>query len=84
MGLSNANAQIISLQMTKASKDEVVAQVIQTLAAQLANPNSNLGATVGRLDQAIVTEQTARATSFRALTASLESIDGRLQQTPKY
>ena len=77
-GLSNANAQIINLQMTKASKDEVVAQVIQTLAAQLSNPNSNLGATVGRLDQAIVTEQTARATSFRALTASLESIDGSI------
>lgn len=78
IGLSKANAQIISLQMTKASKDEVVAQVIQTLAAQLSNPNSNLGATVGRLDQAIVTEQTARATSFRALTASLESIDGSI------
>ena len=78
IGLSKANAQIISLQMTKASKDEVVAQVIQTLAAQLASPNSNLGATVGRLDQAIVAEQTARATSFRALTASLESIDGSI------
>src|SRR5574344_333481 len=74
-GLSNANAQIINLQMTKASKDEVVAQVIQTLAAQLADPDSNLGATVVRLDQAIVTEQTARATSFRALTASMESIN---------
>ena len=77
-GLSNANAQIIGLQMTKASKDEVVAQVIQTLAAQLSNPNSNLGATVVRLDQAIVAEQTARATSFRALTASLESIDSSI------
>lgn len=77
-GLSNANAQIISLQMTKASKDEVVAQVIQTLSAQLANPNSNLGATIGRLDQAIVTEQTARATSFRTLTASMESTNGEI------
>lgn len=77
-GLSNANAQIINLQMTKASKDEVVAQVIQTLAAELANPNSNLGATVVRLDQAIVTEQAARATSFRALTASMESINGEI------
>lgn len=77
-GLSNANAQIINLQMTKASKDEVVAQVIQTLAAQLADPNSNLGATVVRLDQAIVAEQTARATSFRALTASMESINGEI------
>lgn len=77
-GLSNANAQIINLQMTKASKDEVVAQVIQTLAAQLANPDSNLGATVVRLDQAIVAEQTARATSFAALTASMESINGEI------
>jgi len=77
-GLSNANAQIINLQMTKASKDEVVAQVIQTLAAQLADPTNNLGATVVRLDQAIVTEQTARATSFRALTATMESINGEI------
>lgn len=77
-GLSNANAQIINLQMTKASKDEVVAQVIQTLAAQLADPSSNLGATVVRLDQAIVAEQTARAISFRALTASMESINGEI------
>lgn len=77
-GLSNANAQIIDLQMTKASKDEVLAQVIQTLAAELANPDSNLGATVVRLEQAIVTEQTARATSFEALTASMESIDGSI------
>ena len=77
-GLSNANAQVIDLQMTKASKDEVLAQVIQTLAAELANPDSNLGATVVRLEQAIVTEQTARATSFEALTASMESIDGSI------
>ena len=77
-GLSNANAQIINLQMTKASKDEVVAQVIQTLAAQLANPDSNLGATVVRLDQAIATAQAARATRFRALTASMESINGEI------
>lgn len=77
-GISNANAQIISLQMTKASKDEVVSQVIQTIAAQLANSNSNLGATVGRLDQAITSEQTARATSFNTLTASLESINDNI------
>ena len=77
-GLSKANAQIISLQTTKASKDEVVAQVIQTLAAELANPNSNLGATVNRLEQAITTEQTARATSFQALTASMESTNGEI------
>ena len=78
-GLSNANAQIINLQMTKASKDEVLAQVIQTLAAELANPNSNLGATVNRLEQAITTEQTARATSFQALTASMESTNGEIE-----
>ena len=77
-GLSNANAQIINLQMTKASKDEVLAQVIQTLAAELANPDSNLGATVVRLEQAIVTEQTARATSFQALTASLGGINSEI------
>ena len=76
--LSKANAQIISMQMTKASKDEVVAQVIQTLAAQLAKPNSNLGATVVSLDQAIVDEQTARAKSFNALTASMVSTDGSI------
>lgn len=76
--LSKANAQIISMQMTKASKNEVVAQVIQTLAAQLANPNSNLGATVVSLDQAIIAEQTARAQSFRALTASIESTNGEI------
>ena len=74
-GLSNANAQIINLQMTKASKDEVVAQVIQTLAAQLANPDSNLGATVVRLDQAIATEQAARALSMNVLTASMEGLN---------
>lgn len=77
-GLSESNAQIINLMMTKASKDEVLSQVIQTLAAELANPDSNLGATVVRLEQAIVTEQTARATSFEALTASMESIDGEI------
>ena len=77
-GLSKANAQIISLQMTKASKDEVVAQVIQTLAAQLASPTSNLGATVVSLDQAIVAEQTARAKSFNALTASMVITDGSI------
>ena len=76
--LSKANAQIISMQMTKASKNEVVAQVIQTLSAQLSSPSSNLGAIVGRLDQAIVTEQTARARSHNILSASLESIDGSM------
>ena len=71
-GLSTANAQIISLQLTKASKDEVVAQVIQTIAAQLADGASNIGATIGRIDQAIADETSARALSLQTLTASLE------------
>lgn len=70
-GLSAANAQIISLQLTKASKDEVVAQVIQTIAAQLADGASNIGSTIGRIDQAIANETSARATSFQVLTSSL-------------
>lgn len=71
-GLSEANAQIISLQLTKASKDEVVAQVIQTIAAQLADGASNIGSTIGRIDQAIADETSARALSLQTLTASLE------------
>lgn len=71
-GLSNANAQIISLQLTKASKDEVVAQVIQTIAAQLADGTSNIGSVIGRIDQAIANETSARALSLQTLTASLE------------
>lgn len=71
-GLSSTNAQIVSLQLTKASKDEVVAQVIQTIAAQLADNSSNIGATIGRIDQAIADETSARASSFEVLTSSLE------------
>lgn len=71
-GLSSANAQIIEMQLTKASKDEVVAQVIQTIAAQLADGASNIGSTIGRIDQAIANETSARATSFQVLTSSLE------------
>ena len=71
-GLSTANAQIISLQLTKASKDEVVAQVIQTIAAQLADGTSNIGSIIGRIDQAIANETSARALSLQTLTASLE------------
>ena len=71
-GLSTANAQIISLQLTKASKDEVVAQVIQTIAAQLADGASNIGSIIGRIDQAIANETSARALSLQTLTASLE------------
>lgn len=71
-GLSTANAQIIEMQLTKASKDEVVAQVIQTIAAQLADGASNIGSTIGRIDQAIANETSARALSLQTLTASLE------------
>ena len=71
-GLSSANAQIIEMQLTKASKDEVVAQVIQTIAAQLADGTSNIGSIIGRIDQAIATETSARALSLQTLTASLE------------
>ena len=71
-GLSTANAQIISLQLTKASKDEVMAQVIQTIAAQLADGTSNIGSIIGRIDQAIADETSARALSLQTLTASLE------------
>lgn len=71
-GLSDANAQIVSLQLTKASKDEVVAQVIQTIAAQLADGTSNIGATIGRIDQAIADETSARASSFQVLISSLD------------
>ena len=73
-GLSESNAQIINLMMTKASKDEVLSQVIQTIAAELANPNSALSATVARLDQAIATEQEARALSMSVLTASMKGL----------
>lgn len=71
-GLSSANAQIIEMQLTKASKSEVVAQIIQTLSAQLADETSSLGATIGRIDQAIADETSARASSFEVLTSSLE------------
>ena len=75
-GISNANAQILSLENTKASKDEVVAQIVTTLSAQLANPTSDLGATIGRIDQTIVNNQEANALSMEVLTASLEDVSG--------
>ena len=71
-GLSESNAQIIELQLTKASKDEVVAQIIQTISAQLADNNSSIGTTIGRIDQAIANETSARAVSFQVLTSSLQ------------
>lgn len=73
-GLSEANAQIINVQNTKASKDEVIAQVITTLSAQLANPTSELGATIGRIDQTIVDNQNANALSMQVLTSTLEGL----------
>ena len=73
-GLSEANAQIINVQNTKASKDEVIAQVITTLSAQLANPTSELGATIGRIDQTIVDNQSANALSMQVLTSTLEGL----------
>ena len=77
-GLSQANAQILNLENTKASKDEVVAQIVTTLSAQLANPTSDLGATIGRIDQTIVNNQEANALSMEVLTASLESVSGEI------
>jgi hypothetical protein len=77
-GLSQANAQIISLQNTKASKDEVVTQVVNTLAAQLANPTSSLSAAIGNLQQTIVDNQNANALSMQTLTASLNDVSGNV------
>lgn len=77
-GISNTNAQILNLENTKASKDEVVAQIVTTLSAQLANPTSDLGATIGRIDQTIVNNQEANALSMEVLTASLESVSGEI------
>ena len=77
-GLSQANAQIISLQNTKASKDEVVTQVVNTLASQLANPTSSLGAAIGNLQQTIVNNQNANALSMQTLTSSLNDVSGNV------
>jgi hypothetical protein len=77
-GLSQANAQIISLQNTKASKDEVVTQVVNTLAAQLANPTSSLGAAIGNLQQTVANNQNANALSMQTLTASLNDVSGNV------
>lgn len=75
-GISEANAQIIELRLTKASRTEVVAQVLQTISAELQNGESDLGAVVARLDQAIADESSARAMSFETVMASMESLDG--------
>jgi hypothetical protein len=77
-GLSEANAQIINLQMTKASKDEAEAITIETISAQLDTPTSKLGATVGTIQQAIVDSNSAAATSYQAIMSTLETVDGQL------
>ena len=77
-GLNQANAQIIGLENTKASKDEVIAQVLTTIAAQLNTPTSDLGVVIGNLQQAIVTGDTANASSIQTLMSSLEGeVDAR-------
>lgn len=73
-GLNLANSQIINLQTTKASKTEVVTQVINTLAAQLTTPGSDIGAVIASINQAIVNETTARANSLNVLNTSLSNI----------
>ena len=77
-GISNTNAQILNLENTKASKDEVIAQIVTTLRAQLDSPTSDLGATIGRIDQTIVNNQEANALSMEVLTASLEGVSGEI------
>ena len=78
-GINNANSQINTLENTKASKDEVVAQVINTLAAQLATPGTTLASTIARLDQAITTSNNANATSYTALNSAIDALDGTVQ-----
>ena len=50
-GLDEANAQIIGLENTKASKDEVIAQVLTTISSELTTPTSALGATIANLQR---------------------------------
>lgn len=77
-GLNTANSQIIDLQSTKASKAEVATKVIETLTAQLATPTSELGATIGNLQQAIVDGDSANADSVTTLMSVLEGeVDAR-------
>lgn len=77
-GLNTANSQIIDLQSTKASKDEVATKVIETLTAQLATPTSELGATIGNLQQTIVDGDSANADSVTTLMSVLEGeVDAR-------
>lgn len=73
-GINSANSQIITLESTKASKDEVVTQVIETINAQLIDGTSDIGATIARLDQAIVNSNQSSALSYQALVASIDSL----------
>jgi len=77
-GITSANSQIITLQQTKASKDEVLTQVIETISAQLTDDTSDIGAIIARLDQAIVSSNQSSALSYQAITATLESMDGEI------
>ena len=74
-GLNEANAQIINLNLTKASKDEAEAIAIDTISAQLDTPSSKLGSTIGSIQQAIVNTNSASATSYDAIMSTLESAD---------
>lgn len=77
-GLNTTNSQIINLKLTKASKDEVTTEVVETLAAQLLTPTSALGSTIGNLQRAIVNGDSANADSITALTSTLEGeVDAR-------
>lgn len=77
-GLNTANSQIIDLQSTKASKTEVATKVIETLTAQLATPTSELGATIGNLQQTIIDGDSANADSITTLMSTLEGeVDAR-------
>ena len=77
-GLNEANSQIIDLQSTKASKTEVATKVVETLAAQLALPTSDIGATIANMQQAIVNGDSANADSITTLTSVLEGeVDAR-------
>lgn len=76
--LNRANAQILELNLTKASKDEVVTAIVETIAAQILTPTSALGAMMGSIQQAIVVGDSANADSITTLMSTLEGeVDAR-------
>ena len=76
--LNRANAQILELNLTKASKDEVVTAIVETIAAQILTPTSALGAMIGSIQQAIVVGDSANADSITTLMSTLEGeVDAR-------